>query len=58
MKVAWSRPEDAALETVAERLKSLKLTIRNAPLSQEGVSGKCLFTGAPAKQYVLIARAY
>ncbi|MBR2537000.1 MAG: proline--tRNA ligase [Hyphomicrobium sp.] len=58
VKVAWSRPEDAALETVAERLKSLKLTIRNAPLSQEGVSGKCLFTGAPAKQYVLIARAY
>ena len=57
-KVAWSRPEGAKLEAIAERLKALKLTIRNAPLAQDPVKGACLFTGEPAKEYVLIARAY
>ena len=58
VKVAWARPEGAELEAIDERLKALKLTIRNAPLGQETVAGSCLFTGAPAKEYVLIARAY
>ncbi len=58
VKVAWARPEGEALEAVAGRLKALKLTIRNAPLDQEPVSGPCLFTGEPAKEWVLIARAY
>ena len=57
-KVAWSRPDGAKLEALADRLKALKLTIRNAPLYQEKVAGACLFTGEPAKEYVLIARAY
>ena len=57
-KVAWSKPDGAALEAIADRLKALKLTIRNAPLAQDGTPGKCIFTGAPAKEYVLIARAY
>ena len=57
-RVAWSRPEGAELEAVADRLKALKLTIRNAPLGQEKPEGNCLFTGAPAVEYVLIARAY
>jgi prolyl-tRNA synthetase len=57
-KVAWSRPEGAKLEALADRLKALKLTIRNAPLVQDKVAGACLFTGDPAKEYVLIARAY
>ena len=57
-KVAWSRPEGAELETVADRLKALKLTIRNAPLDQGAVGGTCLFTGKPAREHVLIARAY
>jgi len=57
-KVAWSRPEGAALDNIADRLKALKLTIRNAPLTQEPVSGPCLFTGEPAKEWVLISRAY
>jgi prolyl-tRNA synthetase len=57
-KVAWSRPEGAKLEALADRLKALKLTIRNAPLNQDKVAGACLFTGEPAKEYVLIARAY
>jgi len=56
--VAWSRPEGAELEAVADRLKALKLTIRNAPLAQEAVDRPCLFTGGPAKEFVLIARAY
>ena len=56
--VAWSRPEGAELEAIAERLKALKLTIRNAPLDQKPVEGACLFTGDPAREYVLIGRAY
>ena len=57
-KVAWSRPDGAKLEAIADRLKALKLTIRNAPMVQDAVQGACLFTGEPAKEYVLIARAY
>ena len=57
-EVAWARPEGAELEAIADRLKALKLTIRNAPLGQGKVEGKCLFTGQPAKELVLIARAY
>jgi prolyl-tRNA synthetase len=57
-KVAWSRPEGAELEAIDERLKALKLTIRNAPLTQDPVDGPCLFTGESAKEFVLIARAY
>ncbi len=57
-KVAWSRPEGAALDAIAERLKALKLTIRNAPMHQEPVTSACVFTGAVAKEHVLIARSY
>lgn len=57
-RVAWAKPEGAELEAIADRLKELKLTIRNAPLDQEAVAGACLFTGEPAKEYVLIGRAY
>ena len=56
--VAWAKPEGATLEAIAERLKALKLTIRNAPLDQKPVEGKCLFTGDAAREYVLIGRAY
>jgi prolyl-tRNA synthetase len=58
-RVPWSRPSGAALDDVDERLKKLKLTIRNAPMGQsETPSGKCIFTGQPAVQEILIARAY
>ena len=58
-EVAWSRPEGAELEAIADRLKAMKLTIRNAPMAQGGCEGRtCLFTGEPAKEMVLIARAY
>ena len=40
-------PTGAALDEVEQRLKALKLTIRNAPLDQPaGDFGACLFTGA------------
>jgi prolyl-tRNA synthetase len=59
VRASWSRPAGAALDAVEQRLKQLKLSIRNAPLGQsEGPRGKCIFTGAPAVQDVLIARAY
>ena len=57
--MAWSKPEGAALEAVDAKLKALKLTIRNAPLQQESVAGKrCIFGDGPAKELVLIGRAY
>ncbi len=57
--VMWAKPQGAALDAVAERLKALKLTIRNAPLAQPDVTGRlCLFTGEPAREYVLIGRSY
>ncbi|MGQ0457753.1 MAG: proline--tRNA ligase [Hyphomicrobium sp.] len=58
VEAPWSRPEGAELEAIADRLKALKLTIRNAPLAQGAAQGKCIFTGRAAKEYVLIARAY
>jgi prolyl-tRNA synthetase len=57
--VAWSRPTGAGLEAVVERLKAMKLTIRNAPMGQTGHPGaQCVFTGEPAVERVLIGRAY
>ncbi len=59
VRVRWSRPTGAALEAVSDRLKALKLTVRCAPMQQpSGDLGTCLFTGEPAVEEVLIARAY
>ncbi len=58
VRVGWSKPTGAALEEVGERLKALKLTIRNAPRDQGAVSGACIFSGKPAVENILIARAY
>ncbi|MBC7769859.1 MAG: proline--tRNA ligase [Phycisphaerales bacterium] len=57
-RVHWSRPTGAALDAVGDRLKVLKLTIRNAPLAQPASFGVCIFTGAPAVEEILIARSY
>jgi prolyl-tRNA synthetase len=58
-QVAWARPADAALAAVEAQLKALKLTIRNAPLQQESAQGRrCVFSGAPAQELVLVGRAY
>ncbi len=58
LEVQWSRPTGAALEAVTERLKALKLTLRNAPMDQAPADGPCIFTGAPAVERVLVGRSY
>jgi len=58
VEVQWSRPTGAALDAIVERLKALKLTIRNAPADQAAADGPCVFTGEPAVERVLLARAY
>jgi prolyl-tRNA synthetase len=57
-RVSWARPTGAPLEDVGDRLRKLKLTIRNAPLQQPASFGKCIFTGQSAVEEILIARAY
>ena len=58
-KVPWSRPEGAALEALERQLKALKLTVRVAPLGEQSVAGRaCVLTGAPAREQVIIGRAY
>ncbi len=58
-QVAWAKPEGAALEAVDAKLKALKLTIRNAPLQQESAEGRrCIFSDAPAREFVLVGRSY
>jgi prolyl-tRNA synthetase len=57
VRAPWSRPSGSALEAVEERLKALKLTLRNVPMDSR-TGGACLFTGEPAVEEVLIARAY
>lgn len=57
--VPWSRPQGAALDAVEKQLKSLKLTVRVAPLEQRSLEGRrCIFSGAAAEEWVLIGRAY
>jgi prolyl-tRNA synthetase len=58
LKVQWSRPTGAALDAVVERLKALKLTLRNAPMGQAAADGTCVFTGDAAIERVLVGRAY
>ena len=58
VELAWSRPEGAELDAVAERLKALKLTIRNTPVDGAPVEGACPFTGKPAVERIYVARAY
>jgi prolyl-tRNA synthetase len=58
VEVEWARPSGAALDMVVEKLKALKLTIRNAPMDAAPADGACLFTGEPAVERVLIGRAY
>jgi len=53
-----ARPTGAALDKVTERLKALKLTFRNVPANAAPAEGTCLFTGEPAVERILVARAY
>jgi len=56
--VQWSRPTGEELDAVVQKLKALKLTIRNSPLDAAPVDGDCLFTGAPAVERIFVARSY
>jgi len=58
LRVSWSKPSGAELEKVDARLKTLKLTIRNAPTQQPDSFAPCIFTGQPGVEEILIARAY
>ena len=58
VELAWSRPTGDALEGVVQKLKALKLTIRNTPMDGAPVSGICPFTGEPAVERIYVARAY
>jgi prolyl-tRNA synthetase len=58
LRVSWSKPTGAALDAVDEKLKALKLTIRNAPLDQPSEFAPCIFTGAPGVEEILIGRSY
>jgi prolyl-tRNA synthetase len=58
VRAGWSKPSCAALEAVSDRLKALKLTIRNAPNDQGAAKGKCIFGGGDAVEEILIARSY
>jgi prolyl-tRNA synthetase len=58
VEVQWAKPTGAELERVGERLKALKLTIRNVPMDAAPADGACIFTGAPAVERIYVARAY
>lgn len=58
LEVQWSRPTGAGLDAVVERLKALKLTFRNVANDAAPADGACIFTGAPAVERILVARAY
>ncbi len=58
VRASWSRPTGEALDAIEQRLKAFKLTLRNAPMSQPGSFGPCIFTGAPGVEEILIGRSY
>lgn len=58
VEVEWAKPTGTALEAVVEKLKAVKLTIRNVPRGGDVASGICIFTGKPAVERILIARSY
>ncbi|MCA6242343.1 MAG: hypothetical protein IM666_01040, partial [Phenylobacterium sp.] len=46
------------LEAIEQKLKALRLTLRNIPMDQPAIFGPCLFTGRPGVEEILIGRAY
>ena len=58
VEVQWSKPTGTALEQVVEQLKAHKLTIRNVPRDAASADGECVFTGEPAVERILLAKAY
>jgi len=58
VEVNWARPSGEELDKAVERLKALKLTFRNVPSDAAPAEGACIFTGRPAVERILVARAY
>ncbi|GLQ57186.1 aminoacyl--tRNA ligase-related protein [Devosia nitrariae] len=58
VEVEWARPTGADLEQIVGQLKALKLTLRNVSMNAAPATGKCIFTGEPAAERILVARAY
>ncbi len=58
LEVQWAKPSGKALDKVVERLKKLKLTIRNAPQNAKATDGVCIFTGEKAVERIVIGRSY
>ena len=58
VRVAWSKPTGDELEKIGQKLKALKLTIRNAPGDQPKEFAPCIFSGKPGVEEILIGRAY
>ncbi len=58
LEVNWSKPTGAELDAVGEKIKALKLTLRNVPLDAGAPTGPCIFTGKPAVERVLVGRSY
>ncbi len=58
VEVQWARPTGAALTTIVDMLKALKLTIRNVPMDAEPADGMCFFTSEKAVERILIGRTY
>ena len=58
VEVQWAKPTGEALDKLVERLKALKLTLRNVPMDAAPADGTCVFTGAPAVERVLVGRSY
>lgn len=57
-EVQWSKPTGDELKQVVDKLKSLKLTVRNVPLNAAPAEGTCIFTGKPAVERIYVARSY
>lgn len=58
VEVQWARPTGSALDAIVKQLKTLKITMRNAPLDAAPADGICFFTGEPAVERILIGRTY
>ncbi|MES2989681.1 MAG: proline--tRNA ligase [Pseudomonadota bacterium] len=58
LEIEWSKPSGAGLDKVVEKLKALKLTLRNVAQDAAPATGACIFTGAPAVERVLVGKAY
>lgn len=58
VEVQWAKPSGTELDAVVEKIKALKLTFRNVPLDATAADGVCVFTGKPAVERILVARAY